>query len=52
MEQESIIGANITQAEVTETVREEILKKKTVLDKVVLIFKLLASLSFLILFIT
>ncbi|XP_059498965.1 E3 ubiquitin-protein ligase DCST1 [Stegostoma tigrinum] len=52
MEQESIIGANITKADVTESVREEILKKKTLLDKVILVFKLLASLSFLLLFIT
>ncbi|XP_067878645.1 E3 ubiquitin-protein ligase DCST1 isoform X1 [Heterodontus francisci] len=52
MEQESVIGANITKAEITETVREELLKKRTVLENVVLIFKLLASFTFLIIFIT
>ncbi|XP_038643012.1 E3 ubiquitin-protein ligase DCST1 [Scyliorhinus canicula] len=52
MEQESILGANISKAELTETVHEEIVKKKAVFDKVVLIFKLLASFTFLILFIS
>ncbi|XP_078391548.1 DC-STAMP domain-containing protein 1 [Cetorhinus maximus] len=52
MEQESVIGANITKAEITERIREEILKKKTLLDKLVLIFKLLASFTFLIVFIS
>ncbi|XP_078061108.1 DC-STAMP domain-containing protein 1 [Mustelus asterias] len=52
MEQESIIGANISKAEITETVREEIVKKKTLFDNVVLIFKLLASFTFLLLFIS
>ncbi|XP_067832141.1 E3 ubiquitin-protein ligase DCST1 [Heptranchias perlo] len=52
VEQEALIGANFSKAEITETVREEMLKKRTVLQKIVAIFKLLASLTFLILFIS
>uniref|UniRef100_UPI00398F5CA2 E3 ubiquitin-protein ligase DCST1 n=1 Tax=Pristiophorus japonicus TaxID=55135 RepID=UPI00398F5CA2 len=52
IEQESLIGANVTKAEITETVLEELNKKRTLLENIVLVFKLLASLTFLILFIS
>ncbi|XP_069796235.1 E3 ubiquitin-protein ligase DCST1 [Narcine bancroftii] len=52
IEQESIIGAAVSKAEITETVREELLKKRTLLEKIVLVFKLLMSLSVFILLIS
>ncbi|XP_062897981.1 E3 ubiquitin-protein ligase DCST1 isoform X2 [Mobula hypostoma] len=52
VEQESILGANVTRAEITQTVHEELLKKRTLLEKFTFVIKLLISLSFFILFIS
>ncbi|XP_072916016.1 E3 ubiquitin-protein ligase DCST1 [Hemitrygon akajei] len=51
-EQESVIGANLTRAEITQTVHEELLKKRTLLEKFISVIKLLISFYFFILFIS
>ncbi|XP_042199369.1 E3 ubiquitin-protein ligase DCST1 [Callorhinchus milii] len=52
VQQESIVGANFSKAQVTETLRKELIKKKDLLNSIVDIITLILSCTFAILFIS